>query len=91
MNALPVTPIPRDLEIDGRHYTELYRTHRHGGYIIYLQSPPAGFTFPFRYHVIAIRIDDKQCCEELGDTIAVKEHFDEAVNAAYETLQQSSF
>jgi hypothetical protein len=80
MNTAPIETLPRDLEHGGKWLTELYRSHREGGRIVYLENSEPGCGFGHKFHVFEIEVVNGQ--EQLGETLAVKQNCDAAIAIA---------
>jgi hypothetical protein len=80
MNTAPIETLPRDLEHDGKWLTELYRSHREGGRIVYLENSEPGCGFGHVFHIIQIEVINGK--ETLGQTLATKFNCDAAVALA---------
>ena len=85
MTSTPMSPLiellPRDLERDGRTYTQLYRLNpRGGGRIVYLQNSAPGECRGHTIHVFEINIIDNK--EQLGDELLVTASADRAIAVA---------
>jgi hypothetical protein len=76
--------LPRDLELDGRTYAQLYRTHsRGGGRIVYLRNSLPGIARGHTIHVFQINVVDGK--EQLGECLAVTPSADQAISIAGQT------
>jgi len=84
MNTSPfVQLLPRDLERDGRTYTQLYRSHPHGGRIVYLQNSAPGVARGHTIHVFEVNVVDGK--EQLGQCLLVTPSADVAIAMAGQT------
>jgi hypothetical protein len=78
--AAPIQTLLRDLDHEGQTLTQLYRSHRAGGRVVYISIPPPGITIGHKFHVFEVKIVDG--CEQLGALLATRDNLDHAINEA---------
>jgi hypothetical protein len=67
--------LPRDLDRDGKSFTQCYRSHTRGGRAVYLKNG-----WPHSFHVFEISIAEGK--ETLGEQIAVVPNLDRGIDIA---------
>jgi len=72
--------LPRDIERDGRTFTQLFRSHSSGGRIIYLRNSLPGQATGHKLFVFAIDIVDGR--ETLGQELASPSTLTQAIDIA---------
>ena len=84
MTPPPVLHLPHDLEYQGKWLTQIYRSHREGGNIAYLENSPPGIAFGHKFH--AFKINVVNGVEQLGECLTVTASVDRAIGVAGQSL-----
>jgi hypothetical protein len=76
----PVELLPRDLIHNGMSLTQLYRSAREGGNIVYLQNSEPGIAHGHKFHTFKINVVNG--VEQLGQLLATTSSTDHAISIA---------